>query len=138
MIDRRLRRLLDSYGANPRRWPARWRDRAEALGFGAAEAGAEVAHAAALDQLLAAGAPVIGADRVEAMVRTVMAGSVRAPASTPTPVGGWLPALWTPTSAVYLGLLVLGGVLNLLSQVPPAETPLDLLFSGNLLPPLGG
>ena len=138
MIDRRLQRLLDSYGANPRRWPICWQDRAGALGYGSAEAGSEVAWAAGIDRILATCAPVIGADRVEAVTRLVVAGNARAPVPVPVPRGGWLPALWTPTSALYLGLLVLGGLANLLSQVPPAETPLDLLFSHNLLPPLGG
>ena len=110
----RFRTLVDAYGADPARWPARERGPAEALAAGNAEARALMDQAAALDRVLARAVPAAASPDLRDLIR-------RATQSVPQQrtlgiaeiVASWLPGrrLW-PNLAGLAAALMLGVALG--------------------------
>ena len=127
-------RLLEIYGADLDRWPATERAEALRLVEDSEPARLAIAEAHAVDRLLIQAAPVIAAERIDSLADAV----VRAPLSPRLQMPAWVERWSYNSRFVYPGMFVLGCAANLVMRLLSARTPLDLLFSSNLIVPLGG
>ena len=125
--------LLDCYGADLSRWPEDQQSAAGHVLRQSPEAQAAVARAMTLDQLILASAPAVSDARAEAACRAVMTQSRCLPQSP-----AWLGWTWAPGGLTYASLFLLGGLGNVLARLFSQESPLDAMFSSNLLTPFGG
>jgi hypothetical protein len=128
-----FQRLLDCYGADLSRWPDDQQSAAGHFLRQSPEAKAAVAQAVALDQLILAAAPDVSDARAEAASCAVLAQTRSLPQSP-----AWLDWNWAPGGLTYAGLFLLGGLGNVLTRLLSEESPIDILFSSNLLAPFGG
>jgi hypothetical protein len=123
----RFRRLIEAYGADPTRWPAGERSRAEALLNRSDRARRLLAEAQALDALLMTDAKPAADERLAA---AIVARATAAPQERPLEQPrefrlGWsLPRLWPQAvglaAAGVLGFVV--GWTDLLPSAPRADT----------------
>jgi hypothetical protein len=125
--------LLDCYGADLSRWPDEHQSAAGHFLRQSPEAKAAVDQAMCLDQVILAAAPAVSDARAEAACRAVLAQTEALPQSP-----AWLGWNWAPGGLTYAGLFLLGGLGNVLTRLFSQESPIDSLFSSNLLTPFGG
>jgi hypothetical protein len=81
-------------------------------------------------------APKISEERVDRLTRSIMHQISSAPHGTSLP--RWASRWNIHPQFVYPWMFVLGCLANLLMRVGAGRTPVDLLFSANLLNPFGG
>jgi hypothetical protein len=118
----RFRRLIEAYGADPTRWPAGERSRAEALLARSEPARRLLAEAQALDAVLMADAKPAADERLAA---AVIARATAAPQERPLTQPrefrlDWsLPRLW-PQAVGLAAAAVLGFVVGWTDLLPPA------------------
>ncbi|MGE0163633.1 MAG: hypothetical protein AB7S71_10905 [Dongiaceae bacterium] len=118
----RLRRLIAAYGADPERWPAGQRARAEALLARSAKARNLLVQGRTLDAWLRADAPAAADERLAAAI-IAGATSIRQERS-PGPASGFdlswpLPRLW-PQALGLAAAAVLGLIVGWTDALPPA------------------
>lgn len=114
MRPERFRTLVDAYGADPARWPARERAAAEALLAGDEQAHAVLDEAAALDRILAGAPPVTASTGLRDVIRRMTQDMPQhKPLSLGEILASWLPGrrLW-PNLAGLAVALVLGVTLG--------------------------
>lgn len=134
----RFRTLVDAYGADPARWPARERLAAEALLAGNEQARAALNEAATLDRVLARTVPAGASAGLRDMIRrSTQSVPQQKPFSLGEIVASWLPGrtLW-PNLAGLAAALVLGvalGTADIGVSSASAQTVDDL---GALMEPL--
>lgn len=87
-----------------------------------------------LDRLIRASAPTVTEPRVERAVRTVLARRDRALVA---PAAFWTGVLSMPQGVAYVGLFVLGCLVNLAVR-QPGQTALDLMLPAVVQLPWGG
>lgn len=118
----RFERLVDAFGADPRRWPEAERAAAEAFLAGHAEARARVEAAAELDGLLAFAPDIEPSDLLR--YRVLRAAPAKAPGRASISQFGWLSgAGWTAAAAA--GVLVGVSLGQQMNQARAADEVLE-------------
>jgi len=114
--------LVDIYGANPKRWPEAERSDARHFAESNDEAGAYLAQAKDLDELIGDGEPVRPSQALQQAImadaREVLAPKPEAEAAA---IGGWLSGLWqsllTPIAVPATAVWLLAGAIGLATGV---------------------
>jgi len=126
--------LLESYGADLSRWPEEHQSAAGHYLRSSPLARQAVERMTVLDQLIQDAAPAVSRQREDSLSRSVMAQLEKMPLQAPS----WITWDWAHGGLTYAGLFVLGGLGNLLTRFLTQDSPMDFLFSSNLLSPFGG
>ncbi|HVI50453.1 MAG TPA: hypothetical protein VM661_04515 [Candidatus Sulfotelmatobacter sp.] len=126
--------LLETYGADLSRWPMEHQSAAGHFLRSSAAARQSVERMAELDRLILQAAPDIAARREDRAIDAVLNAVRQMPVQAPS----WFIWNWGTGGLTYAGLFVLGSASNLLIRFFSQESPLDALFSSNLLSSFGG
>lgn len=136
---KRLERLLEAYGGNPRRWPADERAAGEALLESSARAREMQAEALKADAWLdAAPSPARASGQLKAAILAACRGSTSTTRTTRwkavwtellAEIGGWRPTGAALAASLMLGIIV-GGSVNL-SDTTQGVDVLELAFLEN-------